>query len=54
MEWEVQKVIIEIDISGGILDFRIVGIPDGAKEREQRKNKIGNKNSGFDFSFKEK
>ncbi len=49
---KVQKVIIEIDISGGIPDFRIVGIPDGAVRESKERIRSAIKNSGFDFPLR--
>jgi magnesium chelatase family protein len=45
----IEKVSVEIDISGGIPDFRIVGIPDTAV-RESRERIRSAIKIGFDFS----
>ena len=45
----IEKVSVEIDISGGIPDFRIVGIPDTAVRESRERIRSAIKNSGFDF-----
>lgn len=49
---EIQKIIIEIDISGGIPDFRIVGIPESGARESRERVRSAIKNSGFDFPIR--
>lgn len=49
---DIEKVVIEIYISGGIPDFRIVGIPDGAVRECKERVRSAIKNSGFDFPIR--
>lgn len=48
----IQRIVIEIDISGGIPDFRIVGITDGAVRESKERIRSAIKNSGFDFPIR--
>lgn len=49
---EIQKVLIEIDISGGIPDFRIVGIPESSVRESRERVRSAIKNSGFLFPLR--
>ena len=49
---EVEKILVEVDISAGLPDFRIVGIADSAVRESRERIRAAIKNSGFQFPVK--
>ncbi len=49
---QVEKVFIEVGISGGLPDLRIVGLPDAAVRESRERVRLAIKNSGFYYPMR--